>query len=314
MVKKRRKSYKSKKNANNKNIFIIRRVIAFLLLLGIFAGIKYILSSNKEFITSESINFYIDQVDEMSKDLLQLNWKEVAAIDGVDNTDFASSSGKKIQDIVDLFYVKNGEQYEIRSFDDVLEKSGFKDSEKKKAKRNLDKLQGVSLRAKKEGENKSKDEFIASIKGSSISNYKKYGILPSVTISQAILESNWGKSELSAKYNNYFGIKANSAWKGKIVNFSTKENYNDTIKANFRAYDSMDESVNDFGNFLNVNGRYRKNGLFDGKNYIEQTQALEDAGYSTKKNEDGEAIYADLLKVLIRDNNLMIIDNEAARS
>lgn len=161
---------------------------------------------------------------------------------------------------------------------------------------------------------KEKDKLIENMKAISIENYKKNGVLPSVTISQAILESNWGKSELSAKYNNYFGIKASAGWNGKIATFSTKENYNDTIKANFRAYDSLEESVNDFGNFLNVNGRYRKHGLFDGKNYIEQAQALEDAGYSTKKNAKGEAIYADLLIELIKDNNLMIIDSEAVKN
>ena len=106
----------------------------------------------------------------------------------------------------------------------------------------------------------------------------------------------------------------NPVWNGKIATFSTKENYNDTIKANFRAYDSLEESVNDLGNFLNVNSRYRKHGLFDGKNYIEQAQALEDAGYSTKKNSKGEAIYADLLIELIKDNNLMIIDSEAVKN
>ena len=75
---------------------------------------------------------------------------------------------------------------------------------------------------------KEKDKLIENMKAISIENYKKNGVLPSVTISQAILESNWGKSELSAKYNNYFGIKASAGWNGKIATFSTKENYNDT--------------------------------------------------------------------------------------
>ena len=175
-------------------------------------------------------------------------------------------------------------------------------------------LSEVSLRNIRGDSDKEKDKLIENMKSISIDNYKKSGVLPSVTISQAILESNWGKSELSAKYNNYFGIKASAGWNGKIATFSTKENYNDTIKANFRAYDSLEESVNDLGNFLNVNSRYRKHGLFDGKNYIEQAQALEDAGYSTKKNSKGEAIYADLLIELIKDNNLMIIDSEAVKN
>lgn len=36
---------------------------------------------------------------------------------------------------------------------------------------------------------------------------KKYKLFPSVMLAQSILESDWGRSELSKEYNNYFGIK-----------------------------------------------------------------------------------------------------------
>lgn len=311
--KRRRKVYRRKRvNVNrNRAKFIVRRIIVFLLLVTFFVALKYIFSNNKEFISSESINNYIKYVDDFSGWRTQLNWKEVAAIDGVKNVDFNNINRKKIEGICKEFYDKEGK---IKDFDKVLDGQGFTDKEKRKAKKNLDDLSDISLRTIREGSNKEKDKFIDSMKKVSIDNYKKNGILPSVAISQAILESNWGKSELSAKYNNYFGIKADAGWNGRVVNFSTKENYNDVIDANFRAYDSMGDSVNDFGKFLNVNSRYKENGLFDGKNYIDQAQALEDAGYSTKKNDKGEAIYADLLIELIRDNNLMLIDNEAIKS
>ena len=311
MVKRRRKVYKRRKINRNKYKFLIRRVFAFILLVTFFMGLKYIFSSKKEFISSESINNYIEYVDSFSGWRKQLNWKEVAAIDGIKNIDFNNINKKKIEEICKWFYDENNN---IKDFEKVIEGQSFTDKERKKAEKNLKKLSEVSLRNIRGDSDKEKDKLIENMKEISIDNYKKSGVLPSVTISQAILESNWGKSELSAKYNNYFGIKASVGWNGKIATFSTKENYNDTIKANFRAYDSLEESVNDFGNFLNVNGRYRKHGLFDGKNYIEQAQALEDAGYSTKKNSKGEAIYADLLIELIKDNNLMIIDNEAVKN
>lgn len=311
MVKRRRKVYKRRKINRNKYKFLIRRVFAFILLVTFFMGLKYIFSSKKEFISSESINNYIEYVDSFSGWRKQLNWKEVAAIDGIKNIDFNNINKKKIEEICKWFYDENNN---IKDFEKVIEGQSFTDKERKKAEKNLKKLSEVSLRNIRGDSYKEKDKLIENMKKISIDNYKKSGVLPSVTISQAILESNWGKSELSAKYNNYFGIKASVGWNGKIATFSTKENYNDTIKANFRAYDSLEESVNDFGNFLNVNGRYRKHGLFDGKNYIEQAQALEDAGYSTKKNSKGEAIYADLLIELIKDNNLMIIDNEAVKN
>lgn len=311
MVKKRRKVYKRRKINRNKYKFLIRRVFAFILLVTFFIGLKYILTNKKEFISSESINNYIEYVDSFSGWRKQLNWKEVAAIDGIKNIDFNNINKKKIEEICKWFYDENNN---IKDFEKVLEGQDFTDKEKKRAEKNLKNLSEVSLRNIRGDSDKEKDKLIENMKEISIDNYKKSGVLPSVTISQAILESNWGKSELSAKYNNYFGIKASAGWKGKIATFSTKENYNDTIKANFRAYDSLEESVNDLGNFLNVNSRYRKNGLFDGKNYIEQAQALEDAGYSTKKNSKGEAIYADLLIELIKDNNLMIIDSEAVKN
>lgn len=311
MVKKRRKVYKRRKINRNKYKFLIRRIFAFILLVTFFMGLKYIFTNNREFISSESINNYIDYVDSFSGWRKQLNWKEVAAIDGIKNIDFNNINKKKIGEICKWFYDENNN---IKDFEKVLEEQDFTDKEKKRAEKNLKNLSEVSLRNIRGDSDKEKDKLIENMKEISIENYKKSGVLPSVTISQAILESNWGKSELSAKYNNYFGIKASAGWKGKIATFSTKENYNDTIKANFRAYDSLEESVNDLGNFLNVNSRYRKNGLFDGKNYIEQAQALEDAGYSTKKNSKGEAIYADLLIELIKDNNLMIIDSEAVKN
>lgn len=39
--------------------------------------------------------------------------------------------------------------------------------------------------------------------------YKKYGILPSLTIAQSILESGWGEKQVG---NNIFGIKIGSKW------------------------------------------------------------------------------------------------------
>ena len=50
-------------------------------------------------------------------------------------------------------------------------------------------------------------DFIQKICGYAISDMKENGILASVTIAQAILESSWGTSELAKKANNYFGMK-----------------------------------------------------------------------------------------------------------
>lgn len=153
-----------------------------------------------------------------------------------------------------------------------------------------------------------KIDFVQKISEGAISNYNKYGILPSITMAQAILESGWGNSELAVTHNNLFGIKADSRWNGAVATITTSENYNDSTVANFRKYDNINESIEDHGKFLYENSRYADYGLFNGKDYKSQAQALENAGYSTVKNESGEPIYADKLIALIEKYNLMQYD------
>lgn len=156
--------------------------------------------------------------------------------------------------------------------------------------------------------NEEENKFVSLILDGAIEGYKKYKVLPSITIGQAILESGWGKSELAVSHNNLFGIKADSRWDGAVAAINSMENYNDSYKSNFRKYDSIEESIEDHGKFLFDSTRYRDNGLFEGKTYIEQAQALEDAGYSTAKDENGVAIYADKLIAIIEKYNLMTYD------
>jgi flagellum-specific peptidoglycan hydrolase FlgJ len=44
-----------------------------------------------------------------------------------------------------------------------------------------------------------------------------------VVCAQAALESNWGRSGLTVKANNLFGIKAGSKWRGRTLDLPTKE-------------------------------------------------------------------------------------------
>ena len=61
------------------------------------------------------------------------------------------------------------------------------------------------------------DNFIGRIAPLAVEDMKKTGVLASLTIAQAILESGWGESTLAKNYNNLFGIKADSSWKGESV-------------------------------------------------------------------------------------------------
>lgn len=151
-------------------------------------------------------------------------------------------------------------------------------------------------------------KFLDSVSNGAKDSYKKYGVLPSITIAQAILESGWGKSELAITHNNLFGIKADSRWDGEIATISTSENYNNSTIANFRKYSNINESIDDHGKFLYENSRYADYGLFNSKDYKAQAQALEDAGYSTVQDENGIPIYAEKLIDIIEKYNLIQYD------
>lgn len=111
--------------------------------------------------------------------------------------------------------------------------------------------------------------------------YSDYNILPSLTIAQAILESNSGKSQLAIKGNNLFGIKADSRWTGKKINFPTKEFIKGkeiTVNTYFRAYGSFSDSVEDHTKFL-LTKRYEK--VRTSKDYKEACTEIWKAGYAT---------------------------------
>jgi flagellum-specific peptidoglycan hydrolase FlgJ len=114
------------------------------------------------------------------------------------------------------------------------------------------------------------------------------GILPGTLIAQAFLESSSngkvGGSKLSREANNFFGIKCGPNWSGKTYDIQTKEYSGNTpyfVTACFRKYNSVEDSIKDYVNFLQVNARYRNAGVFEAKTVKEQAEALKRAGYAT---------------------------------
>lgn len=127
------------------------------------------------------------------------------------------------------------------------------------------------------------EEFINMIAPLIISEGRKRGYsVFSTVIAQAIIESNSGKSILGYKYHNYFGMKCGSRWKGKSVNLKTKEEYTvgtlTTIKDNFRVYDSIEEGVKGYYDFISTK-RYAN--LKESKTYVEYAENLKADGYAT---------------------------------
>lgn len=119
---------------------------------------------------------------------------------------------------------------------------------------------------------------------------QKLNILPSVTIAQAILESNWGKSSLAVEVNNLFGIKTSKDWTGGVYTKTTKEQKPTgevyTITADFRKYGSYLESIKDHDKFF-VSTPWRRENyrkVLESKNYKTQALALRECGYATDLN------------------------------
>ena len=133
-----------------------------------------------------------------------------------------------------------------------------------------------------------------------------YGIeVHSPIIAQAILESGWGKSTLASKYHNYFGLKCGGAWKGKSVNMATKEEYKvgtlTNIRDNFRVYDSMEDGVKGYFDFINTRRYANLKGVRSPEEYVRRIKA---DGYATSST------YVDTLLRVIRDNNLTRFDTD----
>ncbi|BDB01610.1 glycoside hydrolase family 73 protein [Clostridium botulinum] len=294
---------------------ILKLMILVLLAFTIFIIFNsLILNKTKErFLPENAMNIYIKAADEVSENKLQVNWKYIAALDGVKNKeDFSKANiedskvlGKKFLEISKSTKFKNT-NYRLLTLDEVISKMSFTEEEKKNVHKYLDKLNNIYPITPDEYKRQFIDELIPISK----ELYDEYGILPSVTIGQAILESDWGRSELSKKGNNLFGIKATLSWQGKVLNMETLENYNDKIKDNFRYYSSKEDSIKDYANFLVKNKRYRENKVFRATEYKTQAKAIEKAGYSTKKDKDGNLLYSSLLGKIIREYNLQLIDSK----
>ncbi|MEK1332369.1 LysM peptidoglycan-binding domain-containing protein [Limosilactobacillus fermentum] len=152
--------------------------------------------------------------------------------------------------------------------------------------------------------NASQQAFIESVAEGAIEGWNEYGVLPSITVAQAILESGWGSSTLSTQAHNLFGIKG--SYNGNYVTMSTREVINGQsvyVNAAFRAYANNSESVEDHGNFLYSNSRYSH--LLGDTSYTDVAQKLSQDGYAT------DPYYSSSLISLVKTYDLTQLDSIA---
>ena len=139
-------------------------------------------------------------------------------------------------------------------------------------------------------------EFINIIGPKATNDYKESGILASITVAQACLESGYGSTELAVNANNLFGMKTTlsgntwtSVWDGvSKYTKKTQEEYTPgqitTIIADFRKYPNIDDSIKDHSLYLSQakNGsKLRYEGLIGETNYKAAIQIIKNGGYAT---------------------------------
>ena len=120
------------------------------------------------------------------------------------------------------------------------------------------------------------------------------GMLPSVALAQAALETGYGSSHLYRKGNNLFGIKYTRGHKGGKI-WSSKEGY-------FRAYRTADQSIRDRFHLLSKFKRYER--VAQTQNPYDQVDAIAAAGYAEARN------YAQVIKHIIEAYGLTEYDDQ----
>lgn len=156
--------------------------------------------------------------------------------------------------------------------------------------------------------------YLDTIKQGAINAWYTSQILPSIAGAQAILETGSGTSSLAKPpYNNHFGIKASADWTGKKISMPTREFSGGawiTVNADFRWYDTITESFEDYGAFFtNTPWRVENYKHVVGEtDYKRAAWALQNAGYATDPQ------YATKLITRIENNNLQAWDVEALSS
>ena len=141
------------------------------------------------------------------------------------------------------------------------------------------------------------EAFVASIAATAKAVAKELGIDPRIVIAQAALETGWGTS---VKGNNLFGIKSHGKADGLMVQtHEVVDGMRIKVRDSFRQYDSYDESIADYGYFLQQNKRYKP--MLEAATLREQVEALGKSGYATDPG------YADKVMAIAKSKRLEVL-------
>ena len=127
-----------------------------------------------------------------------------------------------------------------------------------------------------------REQFISGLMPHAEAAARELGVDPGNLIAQAALETGWGRSQPGDSHN-LFGIKAGGSWGGASVQANTEEfvgSESRRVDADFRAYGSQRESVQDYVRLIRDNPRYAS-AMNTGSDVQAFANALQRGGYAT---------------------------------
>jgi LysM repeat protein len=154
-------------------------------------------------------------------------------------------------------------------------------------------VKSVTLPAPSSGE-RYRREFIEALVPAAQESQRRNRVPASVTLAQAIHESDWGTSLLTREANNLFGIKAidaqGSAGTYWIDTWEVEDDEDVVRHEPFRAYKNALDSIQDHGQFFLRNSRYYPAFAYydDARAFA---RAIADAGYASDPNYAARLIY-----------------------
>lgn len=130
------------------------------------------------------------------------------------------------------------------------------------------------------------ERYLSDYSAIAVSEMERTGIPASIKLAQALLESDWGRSELATQANNHFGIKCGNNWAGKT--FYKEDDDRDArgrlIKSCFRVFEDPYKSFIAHSEFLrDPNKEHRYGRLFKLRHgdYKSWAKGLRESGYAT---------------------------------
>ena len=148
-------------------------------------------------------------------------------------------------------------------------------------------IQGLPVREDKRAYFESPEDFVRHLFPIAERAAERLGVDPRLMLAQSALETGWGRHmiprEDGSNSFNLFGIKADRRWDGESAEVATLEYRNGTPRQErwaFRAYESFEQSMQDYVDFLTANPRYRQ-ALQKTDNPQAFARGLQQAGYAT---------------------------------